>query len=103
MRLFGLLALASAFAARAFGSGVGRTELVAYNDIFDNSSYLMTDVACSNGNNGLISKYCWNTLGDIPLRPNAGLGAFPCSKWNSTKVGLVAVYFAISATKRCSL
>src|SRR5437773_2632995 len=100
MRLFGLLALASAVAA--YGSGGEKPAVVSYDEIFDNSSYPLTDVSCSNGTHGLITKG-WKTFADIPLQEGAGLGAFPSVKWNSKKVsaaGLVAAYFAISATKR---
>jgi len=54
-----------------------------YDQTFDNPSYSVNNVACSNGANGLASKY--PTLGDFPNFPYVG-GAYDIV-WNSTNCG----------------
>lgn len=51
----------------------------------------LTTVACSDGANGLIWRYGWNTLGDIPNFPYVG-GAEAVRGWNSPAVSLHALF-----------
>jgi hypothetical protein len=43
-------------------------------------------VACSDGKNGLITRYGWQTQGNIPKFPNIG-GAQAIAGWNSASCG----------------
>ncbi|EJC99995.1 cerato-platanin-like protein [Fomitiporia mediterranea MF3/22] len=68
-----LLLAGSAFAVKA-----------TYDQTYDNASGSMNGVACSNGANGLASRF--PTFGDLPTFPNVG-GAHAVTGWNSTKCG----------------
>lgn len=46
----------------------------------------MTAVSCSDGSNGLITKYGWKTQGDIPRFPYIG-GVNIIAGWNSPNCG----------------
>jgi hypothetical protein len=54
-----------------------------YDGTYDNSQGSLNSVACSNGNNGLVSRF--PTFGDIPSFPNIG-GAFDVV-WDSPNCG----------------
>ena len=58
---------------------------VSYDQGYDDASRLMTAVACSDGPNGLITKYGWETQGAIPKFPNIG-GWEGIEGWGSTNV-----------------
>ncbi|KAF7348159.1 hypothetical protein MSAN_01768800 [Mycena sanguinolenta] len=60
------------------------TDTVTYDQIYDNPSVSMNAVACSNGANGLESKY--PTFGSLPKFPYIG-GAGAVEGWNSTNCG----------------
>ena len=55
----------------------------AFDGTFDNPSYSLNNVACSNGDNGLAAKY--PTFSKIPSYPYVG-GAFDVA-WNSPNCG----------------
>ena len=46
----------------------------------------MTDVSCSDGANGLITRYGWQTQGDVARFPYIG-GAAAVDGWNSPSCG----------------
>ena len=56
---------------------------LTYDPTYDNREGPMNGVACSNGENGLASRY--PTFGDLPTFPYIG-GVFPVS-WNSPECG----------------
>lgn len=58
---------------------------VSYDVGYDNRAKSLTTVACSDGQNGLIWKYDWSTVGDIPSFPFIG-GYQGVTGWNSTQV-----------------
>ncbi|KAI1276429.1 EC5 protein [Xylaria sp. FL0933] len=59
---------------------------VSYDQGYDNGARAMTAVACSDGPNGLITRYGWQTQGQIPKFPNIG-GAPAVAGWNSASCG----------------
>ncbi|KAM0437887.1 hypothetical protein ACHAPT_002252 [Fusarium lateritium] len=59
---------------------------VSYDTGYDQSSRSLTTVACSDGENGLITKYGWQTQGNIPKFPYIG-GAQAIPGWNSASCG----------------
>ncbi|KAI0805151.1 EC5 protein [Xylaria sp. FL0064] len=59
---------------------------VSYDQGYDNGARSMTAVACSDGPNGLITRYGWQTQGQIPKFPNIG-GAPAVAGWNSASCG----------------
>jgi hypothetical protein len=63
---------------------VASAEIVRYNTIYDNPTTSMNIVACSNGDNGLVTRF--PTFGDLPTFPSAG-GVFAVSGWNSPECG----------------
>ena len=73
--LTSLLAIPTALAA-----------VVYYDTVYDQADEALTSVACSNGDNGLITKYHWTDLGDVPNFPNVG-AAFAVEGWNSKNCG----------------
>lgn len=58
---------------------------VSYDQGYDDAGRLMTAIACSDGPNGLITKYGWETQGAIPKFPNIG-GWEGIEGWGSTNV-----------------
>ncbi|KAJ4363544.1 hypothetical protein N0V83_009840 [Neocucurbitaria cava] len=82
MRLFS----ATAIAALGF-AGFGSAQLmnVGYDTNYDDASLLVAAVSCSDGVNGLMTRYGWQLLGDIPSFPH--VGAFPGVTWNSEECG----------------
>lgn len=61
-------------------------KLVSYDPGYDQASRSLTAVACSDGKNGLITRYGWQTQGNIPKFPNIG-GAQAIAGWNSASCG----------------
>ncbi|KAK3690758.1 hypothetical protein LTR37_019024 [Vermiconidia calcicola] len=80
-----IAALISLFAA-ASSSFAARTLSVSYDQGYDQASRSMTVVSCSDGANGLITRYGWNTQGQIPRFPNVA-GSVDIGGWNSAQCG----------------
>ncbi|KAK8005309.1 SnodPr.t1.c1 [Apiospora arundinis] len=59
---------------------------VAYDTGYDNGSRSMTAVSCSDGVNGLITRYGWQTQGQIPKFPYIG-AVDAVAGWNSPQCG----------------
>ncbi|KAF2718687.1 Cerato-platanin [Polychaeton citri CBS 116435] len=59
---------------------------VSYDTGYDNASRSMTAVSCSDGANGLITRYGWQTQGQIPGFPNIA-GTSDVAGWNSAQCG----------------
>ncbi|KAK4148282.1 Cerato-platanin [Dichotomopilus funicola] len=59
---------------------------VGYDQGYDNAARPLTEVACSDGVNGLIWKYNWQVQGDVKRFPYIG-GAQAVEKWNSANCG----------------
>ncbi|OSD02108.1 Cerato-platanin [Trametes coccinea BRFM310] len=61
------------------------TVSVSWDDVYDNASGSLTTVACSDGDNGMITKG-FTTFGSLPTFPNIG-GAPSITGWNSDQCG----------------
>ncbi|KAI1427315.1 eliciting plant response-like protein [Xylaria sp. FL1777] len=59
---------------------------VAYDQGYDDPNRSMTAVACSDGVNGLTTRYGWTTQGQIPRFPNIGAAEI-VTGWNSAGCG----------------
>ncbi|KAI1170225.1 eliciting plant response-like protein [Nemania sp. FL0916] len=59
---------------------------VAYDQGYDDASRSLSLVSCSDGANGLTTRYGWTTQGQIPRFPNIGAAA-AVAGWNSTGCG----------------
>jgi hypothetical protein len=60
---------------------------IRYDPVYDNPNTPLNSVACSNGPNGLETKYGYTTLGDLPGFPM--IGAFAAVEgWNSPNVSI---------------
>ncbi|KAF4993545.1 hypothetical protein FGRMN_6404 [Fusarium graminum] len=59
---------------------------VSYDPGYGDASRSLTAVACSDGKNGLMTKYKWKTQGQIPKFPYVG-GAQAIAGWNSASCG----------------
>lgn len=70
-----LFALPSAFAVT-----------VSYEPQYDNASGDLASTACSDGQNGLITRFGWQHFGDVPSFPYIG-GAETIAGWNSPSCG----------------
>ncbi|KAF5372979.1 hypothetical protein D9758_001449 [Tetrapyrgos nigripes] len=65
-----------------------------YDNNYDDKSFSLSNVACSDGPDGLMTRFGWQTIGDIPAYPNigavdaiAGWGSSACgSCWQLTYV-----------------
>jgi len=57
-----------------------------YDNTYDNRNGAMTSVACSDGPNGLITRFGWQTFGNIPRFPHIGAAA-AVAGWNSAQCG----------------
>jgi len=57
-----------------------------YDNTYDDKSVPLTNLACSDGPNGLITRFGWQTLGDIPSYPNIG-AVDAIAGWNSPSCG----------------
>ena len=63
------------------------TTTLGYDTSYDNPDLSLNNVACSNGANGLETKYpMYTTLGELPSFPNVG-GVFTVEGWNSAQCG----------------
>jgi hypothetical protein len=62
------------------------TVSVSYDTTYDNASGALTSVACSDGANGLITKYGYSTFGQIPSFPRIG-GSSTIPSWNAATCG----------------
>lgn len=60
-------------------------QIVSYDTGYDDGSRSMTAVSCSDGTNGLITRYGWQTQSAIPNFPYIG-GADAIPGWNSPNV-----------------
>lgn len=60
--------------------------LVSYDRGYDEPGRSLTKVSCSDGVNGLMTRFHWDTQDDIPIFPFIG-GAQAVSGWNSTECG----------------
>lgn len=58
---------------------------VSYDTTYDNAALSLNDVSCSDGANGLETKYKYTTLGDVPVFPLVG-GAQAIAGWNDANV-----------------
>ncbi|KAI8974264.1 Cerato-platanin [Trametes punicea] len=65
--------------------GATTTVSVSYDEVYDDASGSLTTVACSDGENGLITKG-FTTFGSLPSFPNIG-GAPAVTGWNSAACG----------------
>lgn len=61
------------------------THIVSYDNGYDDASRSMTVVSCSDGANGLITRYGWQTQGQIPHFAYIG-GYQGIAGWNSPEV-----------------
>lgn len=59
---------------------------MAYDEGYDQAGRSLTAVSCSDGANGLITRYGWSTQGQIPKFPNIGAAA-AVAGWNSAACG----------------
>ncbi|KAG2047899.1 Cerato-platanin [Suillus hirtellus] len=73
-------ALISALVLPAFAAPAD----VTYDPVYTNPNLSLSNVACSNGANGLLTKG-YTTFGSIPSFPN--IGGVPGATWNSTLCG----------------
>lgn len=64
---------------------------VAYDTGYDDASRSMTAVSCSDGANGLITRYGWQTQGAVAGFPYIGAAA-AVSGWNSAQVSEFLYY-----------
>ncbi|THH20058.1 hypothetical protein EW146_g1237 [Bondarzewia mesenterica] len=75
------LAFLALFVPSAFAVSVS----IRYDEVYDNANESLTNVACSNGANGLITEG-FTTLGSIPSFPLVG-AAQAVAGWNSPNCG----------------
>nr|ABE73692.1 eliciting plant response-like protein [Trichoderma atroviride] len=61
-------------------------DTVSYDTGYDDASRSLTVVSCSDGANGLITRYHWQTQGQIPRFPYIG-GVQAVAGWNSPSCG----------------
>ncbi|KAK7456498.1 hypothetical protein VKT23_010748 [Stygiomarasmius scandens] len=74
--------LASVFFLSSFAAAVD----LRYDTTYDNPNGGMTTIACSDGSNGLITRYGFQTFGNIPNFPHIG-AAQAIAGWNSPQCG----------------
>lgn len=67
-------------------AAVAMADTVAYDTGYDDASRSMTAVSCSDGANGLITRYGWQTQGAVAGFPYIGAAA-AVSGWNSAQCG----------------
>ncbi|EGR44058.1 hypothetical protein MKX07_002328 [Trichoderma sp. CBMAI-0711] len=70
----------------AFFAAAATADTVSYDTGYDDGSRSLTAVSCSDGPNGLITRYHWQTQGQIPKFPYIG-GAAAVGGWNSAACG----------------
>ena len=71
--------------AALFSVAYAQTQPVRPNNFYDNYYTSLNDVACSNGNNGLVTRG-FTDFGSLPTFPNIG-GVFAVGAWNSPDCG----------------
>ena len=59
---------------------------LSYDTVYDDASGSMDTVACSDGANGLETRFGFETFGDLPSFPHIG-GAQAVDDWNSSACG----------------
>jgi hypothetical protein len=59
--------------------------IVSYDTGYDDASRSLTSVSCSDGANGLITKYGWQNQGAVAGFPRIG-GYMGIAGWNSAQV-----------------
>jgi hypothetical protein len=69
----------------AFTAAATATSL-SYDEGYDNGDRSLLEVSCSDGANGLITRYGWNYQKDIPTFPYIG-GVPAVAGWNSPSCG----------------
>ncbi|KAL6705136.1 hypothetical protein ACN47E_007241 [Coniothyrium glycines] len=75
------------FSAAALGfASLASAISVSYDTGYDDSSRSLTGVSCSDGANGLITKYGWQTQGNVAGFPRIG-GYQGVAGWNSAQCG----------------
>lgn len=76
------------------GISPSRTNIIAvsYDTTYDNAALSLNAVSCSDGTNGLETKYKFSTLGDIPVFPLVG-GAQAIAGWNDANVSFFFFLF----------
>ncbi|GFP56938.1 protein SnodProt1 [Trichoderma asperellum] len=77
--------LSNIFKLALFTAAVS-ADTVSYDTGYDDASRSLTAVSCSDGTNGLITRYHWQTQGQIPRFPYIG-GAQAVAGWNSPNCG----------------
>ena len=86
MQFFGLLATITALAASTLAAPSATTSVtVSYDTIYDAAGTSLTQVACSDGTNGLLTKG-YMTFDSLPHFPNIG-GAAAVAGWNAAACG----------------
>ena len=68
------------------GTATAASVSVSYDTVYDTASNKLTTVACSDGANRLITRYGYQTFGQIPHFPNIG-GSSTIPSWNSNQCG----------------
>jgi hypothetical protein len=63
-----------------------RAVVVTYDNTYDNPDGSLNGVACSNGKNGLETRFGWTKFSQVPNFPFIG-GGNPVAGWNSTNCG----------------
>ena len=79
-----IISLAALFSV-AYAGPTPSTNIVRYNSLYDTPTTLLNNVACSNGNNGLITGGS-STFESFPSFPFIG-AAFYVGNWNSPQCG----------------
>ena len=72
----------ASFLILSFGAALA--DRAGYDTAYDNASGSMSDVSCSDGPDGMASRY--PTFGNVPSFPNIG-GASAIAGWGSTECG----------------
>lgn len=66
-------------------AGLVNASRIAWDANYNSSSSSLNTVSCSDGVNGLISRYAWQTLKDVPSFPHVG-AIDSIGGWNSAAV-----------------
>ncbi|KAH8824643.1 eliciting plant response-like protein [Flagelloscypha sp. PMI_526] len=95
---FSTLVLATLYDAFAVAA-----DKASFDAVYDNKALSLTQVACSDGDYGLITRYHWKTIGDIPDLYVGGASAI--SGWGSPQCGTCwnLTYVAPATTVASSL
>ncbi|CAK3769593.1 Hypothetical predicted protein [Lecanosticta acicola] len=70
----------------AAAAGLATATTVKYDPTYDTAGNSLTSVACSDGANGLITKYQWQTFGQVAGFPYIGSSS-DIAGWNSASCG----------------